>query len=180
MPLTRRKAWGFVGAYVALVYAGLYFTPFLGLYLSKRNALGSFVGWTYALSALFLIYFLYFKLKIRKAEAYGLLLGLGILFQGAIQRMEETLDRLHFLEYGLLYLLIYLAFRFSSDGIVLIGRTIILCSLFALGDEGLQGLLPNRMAEWHDVLINISACYLAAGVVFVACKYRDLHDGKRR
>ncbi|OGQ44634.1 MAG: hypothetical protein A3H42_06375 [Deltaproteobacteria bacterium RIFCSPLOWO2_02_FULL_46_8] len=173
MPLTRRKAWGFVGAYVALIYTGLYFTPFIGHYLSKRNALGSFIGWTYALSGLFLVYFFYFKLKIRKAEAYGLLLGLGILCQGAMQRMEETLDRLHFLEYGLLYFLVYLAFRFSSDGIVLIGRAILLCSLLALVDEGLQGLLPNRMAEWHDVLINISACYLAAGVVAVACKYRS-------
>lgn len=176
MPLTRRKAWGFVGAYVALIHSGLYFTPFIGLYLSKRNALGSFIGWIYVFSGLFLIWFFYFKLKIRKAEAYGLLIGLGMLCQGAIQRMEETLDRLHFLEYGLLYLLVYLAFRFSSNGIVLMGRAILLCSLFALVDEGIQGLLPNRVAEWHDVLINIFACYLAAGVVAIACKYRGSRD----
>lgn len=159
-------------AYVSLVYIGLYFTPAISRYFIEKDELSAFIGWTYAAAGLLLFVFLYFKLVIRKPEAYGIIAGLIILFFAAFSRMEVSTDRLHFLEHGLIYLLVYLALRFSKEGIVLVGRAILLCMLIGLVDEAIQGLLPNREAEWSDLWANIFGYYLAAGLIGVASKYR--------
>src|SRR3989338_6703838 len=55
--------------------------------------------------------------------------------------------------------------------------TIFLCFLVAVGDEAIQGLLPNREAEWNDFWANVFAYYLAAGLVGIVEYFRP-HYGK--
>ncbi|MDO8527126.1 MAG: VanZ family protein [Deltaproteobacteria bacterium] len=179
MKLTKQGAWRLVLVYVAFVYVGLYFTPFISDYLKEREALGRFIDWIYVAAGLSLFLFLYFHWKIRVAEAYGMLLFLAIFFLAAFSRMEVSTDRLHFLEHGLVYVLVYTALHFSNSGIVLVGRAILLCALIALVDEGIQGLLPNRQADWHDVWTNIFSYYLAAGMVAVVENTKALLHEKR-
>lgn len=178
MNLSKKTAWRLAVTYVALVYAGLYFTPFISSFLKARGELASFINWIYIGAGLVLFFVFYFKLGIRNAGAYGILAFLMILFFAAFSRMEVSTDRLHFLEHGLVTVLVTLALSFSSSGIVLIGRTILFCSLIGLFDEGIQGLLPNRQADWNDVWSNIFAYYLAAGVVAVAQR-NDFTSEKR-
>lgn len=172
MEFTKKTAWILAITYVALVYGGLYFTPFISDYLKEREELGSFIDWSYAVAGFLLFGFFYFKLEIRKPEAYGMIFGLIILFFAAFSKVEISTDRLHFLEHGLIYLFVYLALRFSNEGVVLIGRAILLCILIGLVDEGIQGLLPNREAAWNDVWTNVFSYYLTAGLVGVASQYR--------
>ena len=178
MPLTRKRAWKFFLVYVGLVYGGLYFTPFFSSYLISKNELGPFIKGSYIVGFLCLFLFLYLKLKIRAAEAYGMVAGLIILFFAAFSRLDVSTDQLHFLEHGLIYLSVYLALQFSNKDIILIGRAMLLCMLIALVDECIQGLLPNRMADWGDVWTDIFSYYLAAGLIAIAHHYRRDFDRK--
>ncbi|OGQ05668.1 MAG: hypothetical protein A3F82_04860 [Deltaproteobacteria bacterium RIFCSPLOWO2_12_FULL_44_12] len=177
MNLTPKKAWTLAAGYIGLIYVGLYFTPFLSTFLKERELLVSFINYSYLLAGAFLFSILYFIFKIRKPESYGMIGVLLIFLIAAIIRMELSTDRLHFLEHGLVYILIYLALRFTNSGMQLVGRSIFLCFLVALGDEAIQGLLPNREAEWNDFWANVFAYYLAAGLVGIVEYFRP-HYGK--
>lgn len=172
MELNHKRAWRVLLIYVGLVYIGLFFTPFINDFLVARGELGDFINWVYWISGVILVGILYLKFRINQMEAYGMVMALIILFLAAFGQMEISADRFHFLEHGLIYVFVYMALQFSNQGVVLIGRSILLCLLLAFADETIQGILPNREAEWRDIWTNLFSYYLAAGLVAIVHLYR--------
>ena len=94
----------------------------------------------------------------------ALLLGLG--YASVMSTGDPTTDaveRVHFIEYGLIAVLFYRVWRRAGDLSTLVLP--MLCG-FIVGtlDEWLQWFIPYRVGEMHDVFLNFTA--LGCGVLF--------------
>ena len=80
-----------------------------------------------------------------------MLIPMVVLFVGVLD-LEVPAERIHFLEYGLLGFLVTKAIRKLN------WKSISLALLFVLGigaiDEVIQWLLPNRVGDLRDVIMN--------------------------
>ena len=93
-------------------------------------------------------------------------IGLGLAYTAVMSTGDATIDaveRVHFVEYGLIAVLFYRVWRRAGDASTLVLP--ILCG-FIVGtlDEWLQWFIPYRVGEMHDVLLNFTA--LVCGVLF--------------
>jgi hypothetical protein len=108
-------------------------------------------------------------IKDRRAFRYGCIAAAGAIAAGygwaATSGVpdQDAAERFHFVEYGLLAVLFYKAWRPSDDASVLIGPVL---GGFIVGslEEWLQWVVPGRVGEMRDVLINLVAS--ACGVLF--------------
>ena len=72
----------------------------------------------------------------------------------ALSRLQLSIEKIHFVEYGLLSLLVFRALRHN-----IMNRSLYFWSgliVFCLGwlDEGIQYALPNRVYDTRDVIVN--------------------------
>jgi VanZ family protein len=65
-------------------------------------------------------------------------------------------ERIHFVEYAVLGVLLYFALREGILGRRLILYIPALVFIIGLGDELIQGILPNRVYDFRDVLMNLA------------------------
>jgi hypothetical protein len=141
---------------------------FLRRSLSTRNYVLLFgVGVLAAVGVAILIAF--FRIRERRLRRFALLL-VALVFGGAYMWWTATpyaevnaVERVHFVEYGLIAFLFYRAWRGTGDLSMVI---LPLLAGFAVGtfDEWLQWFIPFRVGEAHDVFINLAA--LVCGLLF--------------
>ena len=111
------------------------------------------------------------RIREQRATRYGLLaiaVGGGALYAWATATGNANVDvveRFHLVEYGVLTWLYYRAWHERGDLTSLVFPAL---AAFMVGifDEGLQWLVPARVGELHDVLLN--AVSIACGVFFSA------------
>ena len=94
-----------------------------------------------------LVIFLFIK-KRRKLMPIVLPLIIAIIFIKMIERPEE---RIHFLEYGILGFLVFKAIGKEIKQIIL---ALIFIILIGSIDEFIQYLLPNRVGDVRDIIMN--------------------------
>ena len=102
----------------------------------------------------------------RRIAAMALALGVGYAYTSLMSTGFPEIDaveRVHFVEYGLIAVLFYRVWRRAGDGSTLVLP--ILCG-FIVGtlDEWLQWFIPYRVGEMHDVFLNFTA--LVCGLLF--------------
>ncbi len=105
--------------------------------------------------AAFLIGYLALRKKERRKSAYLSLAGLLTSYGYFIYRLPIPTERIHLAEYGLLAHLIHRGLwkegiRGSQSYVVAVTATY----LIGMADEAVQYVLPNRVGEFRDVLIN--------------------------
>ena len=109
------------------------------------------------------------RIREQRATRYGLLavaVGGGALYAwatGTGNANVDVVERFHLVEYGALTWLYYRAWHERGDITSLVFPAL---AAFTVGifDEGLQWLVPARVGELHDVLLN--AVSIACGVIF--------------
>ena len=141
---------------------------FLRQSLSTRNYVLLFgVGVLAAVGLVILTAF--FRIRERRAQRFGLLV-IALLFGGAYMWWTGTpypevnaVERVHFVEYGLIAFLFYRAWHHANDPSIVI---LPLLAAFTVGilDEWLQWFIPFRVGEAHDVFINLAA--IVCGLLF--------------
>ena len=104
--------------------------------------------------------------RARRVAAMGAALALGLAYTTAMSTgdpMIDAVERVHFIEYGLIAVLFYRVWRRAGDLSTIVLP--LLCG-FIVGtlDEWLQWFIPYRVGEMHDVFLNLTA--LACGVLF--------------
>ena len=157
-------SWKWVIGYTALVLATLNLTPrFLG-WLEQRN-LGGLLG-----LFLFLAGIGCFALLLRHiyrtqggfSPATGLRLGgfLGLYLCCMALSTDLTVDRVHFVEYGILGLLCFHAVGREHGRVRRAAYALV--AVFAVGvlDEAIQGLLFRRYYALRDIAIDLMAGFL--------------------
>jgi VanZ family protein len=98
------------------------------------------------------------------AMAAALLLGLAyISVMSTGEPTTDAVERVHFVEYGLIAVLFYRVWRRAGDPSTIVLP--LLCGVIVgTLDEWLQWFIPYRVGEMHDVFLNLTA--LACGVLF--------------
>jgi hypothetical protein len=109
------------------------------------------------------------RIRDRRAQRFGLLaiaigFGGGYMWATATPWQEvNAVERVHFVEYGVIALLFYRAWRAAGDPSIVV---LPLLAAFAVGtvDEWLQWFIPVRVGEAHDVFLNLAA--IVCGLLF--------------
>ena len=102
----------------------------------------------------------------RRMAAMAAAILIGALYTAALSTGEaeqDAVERVHFLEYGMIAVLFYRVWRRAADPSAVVLP--ILCA-FAVGtlDEWLQWFIPYRVGETHDVILNLTA--IVCGTLF--------------
>ena len=105
----------------------------------------------------------------RRMFRYGMIaaaLALGTVYalwnaQGVVE--VDTVERFHFVEYGLVALLFYRAFRPAAD-LSLILLPVVAGLIVGTFEEWLQWFIPGRVGDMRDVFLNLAA--IVCGLLF--------------
>ena len=111
-----------------------------------------------------------FRIKSRRGARYGALaaaLAIGIGYSLASRSgfaEVDVVERFHFVEYGVITMLFYRAWREQGDVSAFV-LPVLAAMLVGNLDEWLQWFVPVRVGEMHDVLLNLVAicCGLLVG-----------------
>jgi VanZ family protein len=76
-------------------------------------------------------------------------------------------ERVHFVEYAVLGIMLYFALRETFQGRKLLVCIPVIVFLVGLGDELIQGILPNRVYQFTDVLLNFFGGVLGELILIV-------------
>ncbi len=141
---------------------------FLRRSLSTRNYVLLFgVGVLVSIAAAILLAFV--RIRERRAGRFTLLIiavafGGGYMWATATPYPEvNAVERVHFVEYGLIAFLFYRVWRSAGDLSIVV---LPLLAAFTVGtfDEWLQWFIPVRVGEAHDVFLNLAA--IVCGLLF--------------
>lgn len=164
--------------YTALIFASLYWVPFLAQFLRSHEILKTTIDLFNIVFALSLVSLFLFKYRIESLKAYGLFFLLFLILFFELAATELLVERLHYLEYGLLFALWFRAFRhFFHAPAFRYGVALWWVFLLGLMDEGAQFFLPNRHFDWFDIHRNISGSLFGMAAVMVLMYYRKDKKG---
>lgn len=148
------RDWGIALFYAFLIYISLPAMP--GLWGKFARYAGNLADYLAAFILSFIGLFIIFYLISKRKDICNFiwLAILAFCYAWGLSRLKLSVERIHFIEYGLLSILLFRAFRHNIRG-----KSIYLWSgitVFCLGflDEGIQYILPNRVYEIKDVIVN--------------------------
>jgi hypothetical protein len=100
-------------------------------------------------------------------KSFVLLLGILGITASILPAIRYPEERVHFLEYAVLGIMLYVALRERVQG-----RKVLLCIpvivfLAGLVDEIIQGILPNRVYQFTDVLMNLAGGILGELILII-------------
>ncbi len=154
-------AWALLLGTVGLVYASLPVSRDVLIALVQRDLVGWVITASYFFATVIIVYHVVFDVRLTDRVAFAALVVLGSIVGALVLGMAVPEERLHFLQYGLIALLARRALAFGSGPGRQYGLAVLLAGLFGLGDELIQAVLPDRVYDSVDVLINVLAAVLA-------------------
>lgn len=185
MSQRRRERFWWTASLVSVlsIYASLYFVRAPIEFLRARGLLRLSVAALFAIGAGGVVGWLWQRRPgLREALVF---LGFGLALGAAVLLAERPEEKLHFLEYGFLGVLVFHAARARAERL---GRgkvnavlsAVVLAGLAGWGDEGIQALLPNRYYDPRDIVWNLlgSSIVILALSAAEAARARDRAAGK--
>jgi len=166
----RVKAWVWVLLFTVVIYATLPVAPVLWRSFARQ------VGdWAEVLVVAGLVltgvgvsWFALRNLRSVGRKRVAALVGVAAAYVVILATVELTpAEKLHFLYYGFLALLVYRALEIDLAGGSLLIATVIVVTIIGFGDEVLQGIIPRRFFEWKDVALNGVSGLLATILILV-------------
>jgi VanZ family protein len=163
----------FVG-YVGVIYATLSIVRTLQRFLQR--VLGE-TGFAVVLTGVLVLTGAWLVMRVlRRLKGVTprlMVAGVVLAYAYFLVSLEVAVERVHFLQYGLLTYLGYRLLRHERTDASVFPACLVLCALVGMGDEGIQWVLPRRVGEVRDVWINIVASLLGL-VLLVAVRPPEL------
>ena len=174
--ISKKRLWVLISIYILFIYVSLPFFPafikVLRSFISKEllNILSLVVSVLF-----FLLLSLWIYKKKYKANHFLLIISPLLLLTFLSLSLDVWVERIHFIEYAVLGLLISRAVNLRTlHGII---ATCCLIILIGVVDEIIQWFLPNRVGDMRDVIMNsvggLSGLWLGQFL------YREQHFLKR-
>lgn len=175
-----RRYWLAAAVLLTAIYATLAWVRPLADFLRAANLLRTvvvlaFLGSAATAAAIWL------RSRPGRWEAVAMAL-FGLVYGGAVLRMERAEEALHFLEYGAFAALLYAALderrRAGPPGGWLArpgvpsATTVLATAAAGWLDEGIQGLLPSRVYDLRDVAFNATAGVIVTAAFAVRTRIR--------
>ncbi|MBF0385073.1 MAG: VanZ family protein [Candidatus Omnitrophica bacterium] len=171
--IERKKRWIAALAWVFLIFSTLYVVRPVCDYLSARIPLGIVVNFTTIFSFLLFLFIAAKKFRIRKVSSFLALFFVFCAYIYGLKLLVLPAERVHFIEYGILALLLFRALAADLTLGKSFASAFVLTSLIGWADELVQGLLPNRYYELKDVCLNSISGLLALLSVWVFCREKE-------
>ncbi|MBQ00773.1 MAG: hypothetical protein CL477_08820 [Acidobacteria bacterium] len=149
-------------------------SPYMGLVRDAlKDALGDaftpVLGLLLAVTVLAVVTWGVRRVRARRLQGVGLMLAAVALFVGYAWMMRtgvpdvDAVERVHFVEYGLVATLFYRAMAGTSL-VAVVPMTLLVGTLVGIGEEWVQWLVPTRVGDVRDVILNFYA--LGCGLLF--------------
>ncbi|MBI4436934.1 MAG: VanZ family protein [Candidatus Omnitrophica bacterium] len=136
--------------YVLLLWGSAPFVPALWSLLERRFSWSPFLPYLIS-SLLVLLCWGYLPRRFFRILSFLMLAGIFLVSMSCLKRPVE---RIHFIEYGLLSFFLFRFLRHSVKVPWSYGLTLVGTFLIGVVDEILQGFLPNRVFDLRDIWIN--------------------------
>lgn len=163
-----RTAWLVTAVYTIFLYSTLTLAFRLYVWMFARYGkpfMSSLMIWIYVPVGVALLVLLFFGLP-RQLGRYVTFLLLALSLAFCLDRLTIPAKRFHFLEYAPLAVLVFDALRFHCRDRYHYVWTMVIVALVGLGDEVIQGILPNRYFGINEVVTNAAAGLFA--LIFIA------------
>ena len=151
--ISKKRLWVLISIYILFIYVSLPFFPafinFLSSFISKEilNLLSLVVSVSF-----FLMLSIWIYKKKYKVNQFLLIISPLILLTYFSLSLDVWVERIHFIEYGVLGLLISRAVNIRTFKEII--ATCCLITLIGVVDEIIQWYLPNRVGDIRDVTMN--------------------------
>jgi len=107
------------------------------------------------------LYFLWFRFKIRALSNYLWLAVIAFVYvYFTLKLWKRPEEAIHFLEYGLLGILLFRSLRHHIDDKSIYMAALLIGGLVGIFDEVLQWMIPRRIWDMRDVGLNALSCCL--------------------
>ncbi|MBI2822974.1 MAG: VanZ family protein [Acidobacteria bacterium] len=155
------KAWTAVASYTLFLYGTLVlaFNLYTWLFETIGELLFNIMTWMYVPIGFFLLLFLIFFLP-RRFSSYLTFALICLILAYCLEFLSVPAKRFHFFQYGPLTVLLYDALRFKCRNRSLYAWTFAAAAVIGLGDESVQGLLPQRHFGFLDLGVDCVAVLL--------------------
>lgn len=164
----RKKYWALAFIWIAIIYSTLYFVRPICEFLKGA------IPFAIVMNAMIIVVLGAFLIVIgRKLLAsksflnYALILIALLGYGYGLVSIEYPEEKLHFIQYGFLSLLIFRALIADFPRAASYGLALLLTSFFGWVDEIIQGILPNRYYQNTDVILNMFSGALGLLLVYV-------------
>lgn len=154
-------SWKWVLAYTAAILLTLTLTRRVLDWLAERN-LSGLLGLLLLVTAIACLFFLLRRIRrvrggLSLSTGLRLLAFLGLYLFFLFSSTDLTVDRIHFIEYGILGLLCFQAVGPGVQGGRRVAYAMVAVFTVAFLDESIQGVLPGRYFDVRDVVIDLLA-----------------------
>lgn len=162
--------WSIIGVYTGIIYATLSIVSKIRKSLVEKFGPDVFdhIYWFFGIIAAILLFYCFRKFKgkqlIKKLAIIGVI---ACIYGYYLSGMKYPVERIHFLEYGLLGALILTAFFRHVQSWLSIVLSLNLVYWIGLGDEAIQGILANRVGEIRDSIINLFSGVLGIALLWL-------------
>ncbi|MDY6933632.1 MAG: VanZ family protein [Spirochaetota bacterium] len=162
----------YVIVFTAIIYLTLPFARLISEYLRTHNLLKHSI---YILIAVFIViccYLIFRYIGYKLINIITILLFFTI-YVLIIQRYDIIVEKLHFVEYGILSYLIYNSLTEQLSSRLIYPVSFIILTIIGWVDEIIQYYLPDRFYDIRDVCLNsLSGCLILI-LIYIVEKLRD-------
>jgi hypothetical protein len=159
--------WVFAALYTGLIYSTLPLVPAVQKTLVEKLGQGVFDA-VYAIVVLLCAAALVRICAARRGrQLFYRLMGLAIvsiLYAYYLKQLSFAVERVHFLEYGVLGVLLFLIFYKRISNWIAVPCAVLVAFCAGLGDEAIQRTIPGRVGEIRDAVTNLFSAIF--GIVF--------------
>jgi hypothetical protein len=153
------RLWAAAVVWLLAIYSTLYVARPITEALRERNLLRAAVTAAFGLAAAGVV--LWGRRRRLAARQWTVVAVAGAVVLAVASLLPLPEERLHFVEYGLFAALVHGALRERGTSRAP-AWTVALTAAAGLGDEAIQGILPNRYFGWRDVAMNAGAAVAVA------------------
>ncbi len=168
--------WSLIACYVTLIYSTLYIMrPILNF---LKATLGGYLNLSIAIIFLIMLSLILVHI-ISNRERYGVGQYLWFSFISCVYGLiiyivDVPEEQVHFIEYGILSALVYIALTHDINNKSIYFLSAIVVFVFGTIDEVIQWVLPNRIFDIRDLIINGSAGILVQLLIAMVINKRKV------
>jgi hypothetical protein len=163
---------GYVVAFTSLIYLTIPFARDIERFLRDLKILRTVVYCAVFIfiSAVAFIVIRYIGYRLFNIIILTLFIAIYLLI---IKQYSIMVEKIHFIEYGLLAFLVYHSLREAIPGLAIYPVSLIIVTAIGWGDELIQYFLPGRVYDKRDVFLNALSGALILILLYIVDRIKD-------
>jgi hypothetical protein len=163
---------GYVVAFTSLIYLSIPFARDIEGFLRDLKMLraGVYSALFIFISAVAFLVFRYIGFRLFNIIIVAVFIAIYLLI---IKQYSIMVEKIHFIEYGLLAFIVYLSLKTAIPGLALYPISFIIVTAIGWGDELIQYFLPGRVYDKRDIFINALSGALILILLFIVDRIKD-------